>query len=57
MVVGRQLLFLIVSKLCWLLMDLVRSLVDKVEENKLKTVVGVDDGEDEDASFVLDHDD
>ena len=57
MVVGRQLLFLIVSKLCWLLMDLVRSLVDKVEENKLKTEVGVDDDEDEDASFVLDHDD
>ena len=38
-------------------MDLVRSLVDKVEENKLKTEVGDEDDEKEDASFVLDHDD
>ena len=57
MVVGRQLLFLIVSKLCWLLMDLVRSLIDRIEKNTLKTEVGDEDDEDEDASFDLDHDD
>ena len=50
-------MFLIVSKLCWLLMDLVRSLIDKIEKNTLKSEVGDDVDEDEDASFVLDHDD
>ena len=57
MMVGKQLVFLIVSKLCWLLMDLVRSLIDKIEKNTLKTEVGDEDDEDEDASFDLDHDD
>ena len=57
MMVGRQLVFLIVSKLCWLLMDLVRSLVDRIEKITLRTEVGDEDDEDEDASFDLDHDD
>ena len=46
-------MFLDVSKLWWLLMDLVRGLIDRIDENKLKTEVGGDDDEDEDASFVL----
>ena len=50
-------MFLIVSKLCWLLMDLVRSLVDRIEKITLRTEVGDEDDEDEDASFDLDHDD
>ena len=38
-------MFLDVSKLCLLLMDLVRGLIDGVDGNKLKTEVGVEDDE------------
>ena len=51
MMVGRQLVFLDVSKLCWLLMDLVRGLIDRIDENKLKTEVGGEDDEIEKLQF------
>ena len=38
-------MFLGVSKLCLLLMDLVRGLIDGVDGNKLKTEVGGEDDE------------
>ena len=44
-------MFLDVSKLCWLLMDLVRGLIDRIDENKLKTEVGGDDDEIEKLQF------
>ena len=51
MMVGRQLVFLDVSKLCLLLMDLVRGLIDGIDENKLKTEVGGEDDEIEKLQF------
>ena len=45
MMVGRQLVFLDVSKLCMLMMDLVRGLNDGVDGNSLETEVGVEDDE------------
>ena len=44
-------MFLDVSKLCWSLMDLVRGLIDRIDENKLKTEVGGDDDEIEKLQF------
>ena len=44
-------MFLDVSKLCWLLMDLVRGLIDGIDENKLKTEVGGEDDEIEKLQF------
>ena len=38
-------MFLDVSKLCWLLMDLVRGLIDGVDGDGLETEVGVEDEE------------